>query len=182
MFKRLALLFLVLGLTAGCSSDASRPTQPVSPAVQFSPADGATAVRLDSGVSLTFASAVNRGVVEGGFHLISEADMNGFCPNSAMAGHGSMDSIMTDPNMLAHMDSVHATHGSFSWNDAGTICTFKPDSLMQPQTRYMMHAGSGMVGMMSRMGGMMPAGQVTRSGDMVAHFQTMTSADHAGHH
>ena len=180
MFVRIALLSVVLIWSAGCSSG-DHPTQPASSVVQFVPADGATAVRLDSGVTLTFGAPVERGAVERGFHLISETDMSGPCPNSSMGSHGSMDSIMNVPGMLAHMDSVHATRGSFAWNDAGTICTFKPDSLMQPQTRYMMHMGGGMMGTMSRMGGMMPAGQMTGSGDMVTHFQTMTSDDHAGH-
>jgi len=183
MLTRVVLLSVLTGLTAGCSQQSSSPMRPSSPSVlQVAPADGATAVRLDAGVQLSFGVAVDRSAVERGFHLISEANMTGPCPDSSMGTHGSMDNIMGNPSMLAHMDAVHATHGGFSWNAAGTSCTFMPDSLMRPETHYMMHMSREMLDMMGQMGGSMGGGHMTGSGDMVAHFQTMTSDDHGSHH
>ena len=183
MLARLVLITLLIGMVSGCSKRTTSPMQPASSAVlKSTPADGATAVRLDAGVSLDFGVVVDRSVVENGIHLVSEADMSGPCPDSSMPAHGSMDAIMSDPDMLGHMDAFHATSGTFSWNEAGTVCAFMPDSLMRPQTRYMMHMDRSMLDMMSRMGGMMAGGQMTGSGDMVSHFQTTTADGHAGHH
>ena len=184
MNARLAVLPLLILLSAGCSKrTATMPTQPAAAAVlKVTPADGATAVRLDAGITFDFGVAVDRPAVETGFRLISEADMSGSCPDASMGSHGSMNAVMADPVMLAHMDAVHATRGRFSWNDAGTACTFVPDSLMRPQMRYMMHMSRPMLDMMAGMGGTMGPGQMTGSGDMVAHFQTITDGGHAGHH
>ena len=183
MLARLVLSIALVAGIAGCSKRTTNVTQP-KPAVvlQVAPVDGATSVRLDAGVSLNFGVAMDRAAVENGFHLVSESDMAKNCPDSSMGSHGTMDSIMNNPGMLAHMDDFHATRGRFSWNDAGTICTFAPDSLMEPQTRYMMHMSRTMLDMMSGMGGKMPAGQMTGSGDMVGHFSTTTADGHAGHH
>ena len=183
MLTRLVVIALLLGASTGCSKRTTDPMQSRSASTLKSiPADGATAVRLDAGVSLDFGVAVDRGAVENGFHLVSEADMRGACPDAAMPAHGSMDAVMNDPTMLGHMDAFHATAGSFSWNDQGTLCTFLPDTLMRAQTRYMMHMDRTMLDMMDRMGGMMSGGQMTASGDMVTHFQTITDDGHSGHH
>ena len=183
MLTRVVVLALALGSIVGCVRSTENMMQPTpSRVLQIAPSDGATGVRLDTGVTLDFGVAVDRSAVENGFHLISEADMGGSCPDTSMGAHGTMDTIMNDPNMMAHMDAVHATRGRFTWNSAGTTCSFKPDSLMRPQTEYMMHMGSGMIAMMDKMGGAMGAGHMTSSGDMVAHFMTMTSDDHSGHH
>lgn len=184
MNARLAVLPLLILLSAGCSNrTTTMPTQPAAAAVlKVTPADGATAVRLDAGITLDFGVAVDRPAAERGFRLISEADMTGSCPDASMGSHGSMNAVMADPVMLAHMDAVHATHGRFSWNDVGTVCTFVPDSLMRSQTRYMTHMSRSMLDMMTGMGGTMGPGQMTGSGDMVAHFQTITDDGHSGHH
>ena len=167
---------------AGCSNHSSQPMAPAAPLLRVSPADGASSVRLDAAVSLDFGTAVDRPNVERGLHLLAESDMLGVCPDSAMGSHGTMDTIMGDSGMLRHMDQVHATHGHFSWNAGGTVCTFAPDSLMRPQTRYMIHMSGAMLQMMQGMGGMMGGGGMNGAGDMMLHFQTMTSDGHAGHH
>lgn len=183
MLARLVLIAILIGTITGCSKRTTSMMQPApAAALKSIPADGATAVRLDAGVSLDFGVAVDRDAVENGFHLVSEADMSGACPDGYMPAHGSMDAVMSDPTMLEHMDAYHATAGSFSWNDAGTVCTFMPDTLMRAQTRYMMHMDRSMLEMMGRMGGTMVGGQMTASGDMVAHFQTVTDDGHSGHH
>lgn len=181
---RLAFLSLIVLALAGCSKGSSGvPTGPASPAVlQANPADGATDVRLDAAVSLDFGVAVDTDAVENGFHLISEADMSDSCPDPTMPAHGSMNAVMADPAAMAHMDAYHATRGSFSWNETGSVCTFTPDSLMQPQTRYMMHMGRDMMEMMNRMGGSMGGGSRMGSGDMALHFRTIAADDHSGHH
>lgn len=181
---RLASLSLVVLALAGCSKGSPDvPTMPASSAVlRANPADGATEVRLDAAVSLDFGVAVDTDAVENGFRLISEADMSGSCPDPTMAAHGSMDAVMADPAAMAHMDAYHATRGSFSWNETGSACTFTPDSLMRPQTRYMMHMGRDMIEMMNRMGGSMGDGPMMGSGDMALHFRTTTADDHSGHH
>ena len=176
-------LVLALGLGAslvGCSDRSG--TMPAVKVLRISPADGATGVRLDSPVVLDFGVPVTRSTAERGFHLISESDMQGSCPVSSMGPHGTMDSIMNDPAMLAHMDEYHATHGRYDWNSAGTVCTFKPDTLMAPGTRYMAHMSGEMLDMMERMGGGMMDGGMSPGGDMMVHFQTMASDEHAGHH
>ena len=182
MLARVILLSLLAVLAVGCSARTTTPTQPMSRALQIVPADDATGVRLDAAVRLDFGVAVDRSAVEGGVHLISESDMSAGCPDSSMAAHGTMDAVMNDPSMLAHMNAFHATRGRFSWNAPGTVCTFQPDSLMRPQTRYMVHMSGAMLEMMSRMGGSMAGGQMNGSGDMMEHFRTTTAVDHAGHH
>lgn len=183
MLNQLVLITLLVGALTGCGKRTTSPMQPATSAVlKVIPADGATTVRLDAGVSLDFGVAVDRGVVESSFHLVSEADMSGPCPDASMPAHGSMDAIMSDPTMLGHMDAYHATAGTFSWNDASTLCVFIPGTAMRSQTRYMMHMDRAMLEMMGKRGGMMPGGQRTASGDMLAHFLTITDSDHSGHH
>jgi hypothetical protein len=175
-------VLLLAALAAGCSQHSSSMMQPSMRVMSSVPADGATAVRLDAGVTLDFGTAVNRGTVEGGVHLLSEPDMFSECPDPSMGSHGTMESVMNNTNMLSHMDQVHATAGRFSWNAAGTVCTFQPDSLMLPQTRYMVHMSGGMFEMMRQMGVGMMGGQMNSGGDMMLHFETTTADDHASHH
>lgn len=184
MLARTALLSLTLLTLVGCSKGSPvAPQRPPAPAaLQMRPADGANDVRLDAAVTLDFGVAVDAGVVESGFHLFSEADMNGSCPDPSMPAHGSMDTMMDDPAMMAHLSAYHGTRGRFAWSDAGSVCTFTPDSLMRPQTRYMMHMGRDMLEMMGRSGGSMGDGMMTGSGDMVLHFRTIAADDHSGHH
>jgi hypothetical protein len=139
-------------------------------------------VRLDAQVVLDFGTAVDRGAVENGLHLIAESDMYDSCPDSSMGPHGMMDAVMDDADMMRHMGSSHATRGRFRWNSAGTVCTFVPDSLMQTQMRYMVHMSGDMMQMMERMGGTMKGGRMNRSGDMMVHFETMAADNHGGHH
>jgi hypothetical protein len=156
--------------------------QPAVRVISSVPVDGATAVRLDAAVTLAFGTAVDRGAVEGSVHLLAEPDMFSGCPDPSMGSHGTMESVMDDANMLRHMDELHATAGRYSWNAAGTICTFQPDSLMRPQTRYMVHMSGAMLEMMRQMGVGMMDGRMNTAGDMMLHFQTTTAGDHAGHH
>ncbi len=177
-------------LLAGCSMDATSPgamMRPASAVVVVRPADGETGVRLDAAITLTFAAPMDRDVVERDLHLISERAMPGSsCPDSATMTHGDMTHCMADSSMMRHMAAYHATPGSFSWNSAGTVCTFQPDSMMMPVARYMIHMGREMMSMMETMGAggtMGGHGSGAMSGHMMLHFTTMdTTGGHGGHH
>lgn len=181
---------LTLTLLAGCSGDATSPPDSGTPAaLTLTPADGAADVRLDAPVTLTFAAAVDRAVVERDLHLISEFDlMEAACPDSAMAPHGDMTAVMADSLMMRHMDEVHATDIAYQWNAASTECTVRPAAQMRPLTRYMVHVGREMSQMMTSgmgsMGGMNGHGSGPMATDMMFHFTTMdtTGGGHLGHH
>ena len=171
---------------AGCSQNSQSPMTATRQAIIVSPADGATGVRLDAEVTLTFASPMNRDVVERDVHLISEgAKTDSNCPDSTVMNHGSMEDWMADTTMMNHADLYHSVPGRFSWNETGTTCVFQPDSMMTAVTLYMIHMGREMMDMIeARDGsGMVSHGMGTMSGDMLLHFTTMDTADgHAGHH
>lgn len=177
-FTLLALATLIVG----CSRESSSPMQPAMKVLTASPADGATNVRLDAVVTLDFGAAMNTDAVERGLHLLAEPDMFSGCPDPTMGSHGTMDSAMDDANMLRHMVEQHGSTGRYSWNESGTACTFKPDSLMRPQTRYMVHMSGEMLNMMSQAGVGMMRGRMNSAGEMMLHFQTTTLDDHGGHH
>lgn len=179
--------FLAGALLAGCSNHSPSMMSPASPTlVSVSPADGATGVRLDEALTLTFSAPVDRDVVQREFHLISEpAIADSACPDSATMSHPDMEHCMADSAMMRHLDERHATSGSFSWNAAGTACTFRPDAWMTPTTRSMIHIGRGVTDMMggSMDGTMGGHGSGTMSGDMMLHFTTMDAGSgHDGHH
>ena len=181
----LGLLMLLALFTpvVGCSSHSTSPMAAAAPVVRLTPANGATAVRLDAPTVVDFGLAVDRATVQSGLHLLSEADMTtGLCPDPSMGSHGTMESMMSDPAMLEHLDHFHSTPGTFSWNAAGTVCTFHPDSLMKPQMRYMVHMTGDMMQMVQRMGGTMMGGPMNSAGDVMVHFETMAADGHAGHH
>jgi hypothetical protein len=188
-------MFLVvtvaLATLSGCSQKSAAPTAPAPTptSLVLTPADGASAVRLDAPVTLEFGVAVDRAVVERGFHLISEYDMTSApCPDSLMALHGTMMTVMADSAMTRHMDQFHSTSGSLAWDAASTMCTFQPTSWMRPQTRYMLHLDRDMAQMMTArmgaMGGMAGHGSGQTMGDMMFHFTTLdtTGGGHNGHH
>ena len=188
--KPFATAALILTVLAGCSKDSRSPAdvmRPSAPPVTVSPGDGEAGVRLDATVTLAFAKAADRAVVERALHLISERDMaDSLCPDTAMV-HGSMDSMMMDPAMMTHLYQWHHAPGSFSWNGTSTQCVFTPQAWMDSQTRYMVHMGEEMVQMMEgRMGGMGSMGghgSGAMSGHMMLHFTTMdTTGGHDEHH
>lgn len=182
MNTRIVALLILAVVTMSCSRIARSPMQPATQVIGAVPADGSTGVRLDAAVTLDFGAVVDRAAVERGVHLLAERDMFSQCPDPSMQNHGTMASVMDDPNMLQHLDTTHATTGEFSWNAAGTACTFQPDSLMGPQSRYMVHVSGAMLESMRQAGVSMMGGQMNTSGDMMLHFQTMTADGHAGHH
>lgn len=192
MYLSLGAIIAIL-LIAGCSNDdhGSMMINPGSVNFTITPPDGADGVRLDDGITLTFAKSVDKSVTERNFRLISEEDMSdSTCPVNMTMGHGDMNMAMGDSSMMAHLDESHGTGGRYFWNGDSTECTFRPDSMMRPGMRYMVHMGEGMVRMMEeRMGSMeMMAGHGVgmMSGHMMNHFTTMdtsgTGSGHDSHH
>lgn len=191
--KSFAVFMTLMSVGVGCSKDSSSPTDTTSllPAsLIVAPADGQTNVRLDAGIVLSFAKPVDRTVVERNIHLISERMLaDSLCPDSMMVSHGGMSGVMMDSAMMRHVGRVHATPGRFLW-DGGTNCTFIPDSMMTPQTRYMIHLGPEMMQMMrdrmGEMGTMGGHGNGIMRDDMMLHFTTLdttgTGGGHGGHH
>jgi hypothetical protein len=165
----LGLLAGILG--TGCSMD--DPTGPAVPKeatlLSVNPADAATGVSLDVGVTLTFSAPVDRELVQSHLHLISQwAIADSVCPDSATMHHDDfdMDHCMGDPEVMRHLDQHHATSGSYSWDRSGTVCTFHPGGGMTPSTEYMMHVGRDVADMGGHHGMM-------GNGDLVTRFTTM---------
>lgn len=190
--KPLAVVVTLTIGVVGCSKDSSSPsgTTPTPPAnLTVNPADGQANVRLDAAVTFTFARSVDRSVVERSTHLISERMMaDSLCHDSSMMPHGGMSNIMMDSSMMRHMGQIHATRGMFTWNGDSTECYFRPDSMMTPQTQYMIHMGPEMMRMvrnrMGEMGMMGGHGIGMMQDDMMFHFTTLDTTDggHGGHH
>ena len=166
-----ALLFLGMALLTGCTDTRPAPTAPVAQELRLTPGIEATGVKLNASVTLTLATAVDRATVERGMHLIAEPTMYEYCPDPSMGYPGSMQEVMMDPAMMKHMDERHSTAGHFAWNSAGTICTFHPDSLLLPQTRYMVHLSPSVV----HMGAMMGNCYTNSGGDIMTHFHTVSA-------
>ena len=185
---------VIIAMITGCTKDnqGSMITGSTAPQITVTPSDGATYVRLDAPVTLTFAKAVDRSITERNLHLFSQKDMDdSTCPMSMMLiTHGMMNPAMIDSTMMNHLIAQHGTHGRFQWNGGNTTCSFLPDSRMMPNMSYMVHMGREMTQMMEeRMGsmGMMgDHGAGMMSGDMMYHFRTMdttsTGSGHDGHH
>lgn len=182
---------IALAVLAGaCSKETTMPDQPETLVQSFlllNSADGQSSVRLDALITLVFAKSLDRAVVERGFHLISEKAMaDSLCPVSSTKDHGNMMSAMADSVTMDHIDRNHTTPGRFLWNADSTGCTFKPDSLLSPQTLYMIHMDRAMTQMMERRVGSMgmTEGHATgmMSGEMMFHFSTIdTTASGSGH-
>ena len=181
-----AIALLAGFFISACSQRSQSPMTATPPAIIVTPADGATGVRLDAEVTLTFASPMNQDVVERDVHLISDRAMTDpNCPDSTVMNHGSMEDWMADGTMMNHTNLYHSVPGRFSWNENNTMCVFQPDSMMTAVTVYMIHMGREMMNMIeARNGsGMASHGMGTMSGDMMLHFTTMDNGDgHAGHH
>ncbi|HET9253371.1 MAG TPA: Ig-like domain-containing protein [Candidatus Eisenbacteria bacterium] len=171
-------VFFAGALAAGCSEEPTSPAASQSPTlVSVSPRDGAGGVSLDAPVTLGFSAPVDRDLVQNELYLISEwAISDSVCPDSATMWHGDMEHCMDDAQVMRHLDRHHATHGGFSWNPSGTVCTFRPAEGMIQATRYMIHIGPEV----ARMGSGSTTGMMDGNGhhhgaggDMALHFTTM---------
>jgi hypothetical protein len=184
---------LVAFVFTGCSKNSTIPTEATADVPQFdlSPSDGAAAVRLDAPIGLWFAKPVDRGVVERGFHLISERAMaDSVCPVSRTMSHGNMMDSMADSSKIHHLGQYHTTRGRFSWSSDSTQCFFRPDTMMTSRTQYMIHFNREITQMMERrigsMGMLGAHGSGMMASEMMFHFTTMDTAQlgsgHDAHH
>ena len=188
-----SVAIILVGVINGCTKDdqGSMMNSSTAPQVTVTPGDGATSIRLDAPITLTFAKPVDQTISERNVHLFSGKDMSdSVCPMGMMTGQDMMGSSMMDSSMMIHLISQHGTHGRFQWNTNGTRCSFFPDSMMIPNMTYMIHIGREMVQMMEtrigQMGMMGGHGSGMMSTDMIYHFRTMdttnTGSGHDGHH
>ena len=186
----IAVVTVISLVVAGCSADngASMMTNTNASKFTVTPLDGATGVRLDAVITMTFEKPVDRDVVERSIHLFSQQDMmDSTCPMSAMAASGMMDSAMADSMGMNHLISRHGTPVHLEWNSVSTLCIVRPDSMMTDM-RYMIHLGPEMMQMLQDrigdMGMMAGHGEGRMVRNMMLHFQTMStsSGGHDGHH
>ena len=170
----------------GCSKESSSPlVNTESTNLRVTPRDGDSGIRLDAGITLTFPKPVDRAVVERNVHLISEVSMaDSLCPLSTSMAHGVMDMAMMDSWKMNHLVDRHRSSGRFQWNGDNTQCTFRPDSLLTPGTRYMVHIGREIVRMMQNHlggGGMMGGHSIgMMNNDIMYHFRTNDTAGAGG--
>lgn len=171
------------------TNDSMMSSQSGKDPVLITPAENQQDVRLDGTITLTFATTVDRVVVENDFHLISQRDMtDSLCPISTTMNHGMMSAAMMDSMKMNHLMRQHAISGRLSWQ-SGTQCTFRPDSMMSPNTQHMIHLGMNMMRMMqSRMSDMTGMNMMSGHGQgmmqdhMMTHFRTMDTVKIAGGH
>lgn len=189
--KTTFLILLTALFIAGCNTqNDSMMTNQSEQTFSMYPADNQTEVSVSDVIILSFSKKMDREVVEKNFHLMNkQALIDSLCPNrGTMQNHGTMEMVMNNSAMMTHLDSVHSISGSFFWSSDSTKCTFKPDFLMAPGTKYMVHLNTPMVEMMEqRMGEMGMMGRQGMSGmkDMMFHFTTKnsgSSGDHSTHH
>jgi hypothetical protein len=181
------LVFVIISLSViGCASDdMTTAMNPVVDNITISPSDNQTSVSTSSPITLTFAKAIDKSVVEKNFRLMNERSyLDSLCPVSSTMNHGQMSMSMMDSMKMNHLDSIHALSGKFYWSADGKSCTFKPDSTLYPGMQHMIHLRDGMVRMMeSSMGSM---GMMGRNGlgtgmGMTFHFTTVSTTLGDGH-
>lgn len=179
----IAAIFLLFG----CNNEdmAGINTSP-SASLTISPIDNQTGVNTTANIVVTFGQKIDPAAVQNNFHLISEESLtDSKMPGNTMMGHMSMMSAMGNRSAMKYLDSVHSLHGSFTWNDDSTICTFDPDLFFHSTTRYMIHFDQPMVDMIEQrigsMGMMGYNGSSTKTG-MTFHFTTETGAMPNGSH
>jgi hypothetical protein len=174
-----------------CQKDVVSPESQVSSPITISPSDNEFDVSISSGVYLKFSKTVDRGTVERGLHLISASALSDTtCPTPTTMRHGSMNDVMMDSSIMAHMQKFHSMPGSFTWSNDSLTCVFRPDSLLLPYTQYMIHLDRPMVEMMTgRMGDLGTMGRQAMEGmeDRMLHFTTAPKTTtggggHDGHH
>lgn len=168
----------VLLVLTGCtemSSDLHDSLTNSSSNFTVSPTDNQAGVPVDQKIEIRFSEPVDPLLVESNLHLISElefADSN--CRFDSLMNHSNMGMAMMDTMKVNHMSQYHPTGGRFTWSDGNKLCTFTPDSLLKPNTNYMIHIGKGMMhtGNMGGMGNMGGHGGSFQQGQMMLHFKT----------
>lgn len=202
------VMILVVAVLTGCDNGSSvKPNVSEADLAKVQPADGATNVRLDQAVTITFPTPVDPAVAEAGFRLFRTQDMT----DSMCTMHDSMEDHSGDGHthddhegMMDIHSKIPAVTGTFTWNENKTRCTFTPDVWLQQGTQYHVHLDSDMMQMVhDRMADMHSGGNMHGSGNMhssgnmhegnmtmhgtMTHFTTLTptgggGGDHEEHH
>lgn len=184
----LSLILPVLLFLTGCTRMSSNPHDALSNAsanFTITPTDNQAGVSVDQKIQIQFADPVDPLLVENYLHLISEFEFtDSNCRFDSLMNHSNMGMSMRDTSKMNHMDQYHAIGGRFTWSDGNKLCTFTPDSLLKPNTSYMIHIGRGMMesGYMGGMGDMGGHGGSVPQGHMMLHFKTKESSGNHGHH
>ena len=186
--KMIITATLIVFAMVGCSKDStSLMGSNQTPSFSISPKDGETGVRLDAGITLSFAKPVVRSIVENNLYLMSARGMDdSLHPAGDSMGYGMMNETMMDSMKMIHMMNQHRASGKYLWNGDSTQCTFTPDSMMISGMQYMVRMGVDMVKMMENrlgdMGMMGNQGNGMMNKEMYYHFTTMdTSKVGSGH-
>jgi hypothetical protein len=177
------IIFIIVGIIASTIIIGCNKSSPVSseattaPQLSILPSDASSNINVTTNVSLTFSKPVYRTIVTQNLFLISERNISdSLYSMSSMMGHGTMMDVMADSAKMHYLDHYRSMHGTFSWNGDSTQCIFHPDSLLTPNTQYMVHLRSGMVKMMEQqmgsMGMMGNRGTGMMSSEMMFHFTT----------
>lgn len=174
---------LLTTTTIGCNkSNRMINGSPIQPLIRVNPPDEATDVRLDASISLQFAVPMDTGLFRQRFHLMPAMAMMA-CLDSLRSMHSLIDST----RMWQMMDSL-SRPGHFNWNARRDSCVFRPDSLLQPNMRYMMHFGKEMMPGGSMDNRMMAGSLIGRhemprmTNDFETHFSTLSTDEHNSHH
>jgi len=160
----LAMVFLA----SGCGDSETTATQNEAPKiVSVYPADGAADVYTASAISMKFSQPMDTSSVRIGFHMAGGDVMNQWMDslNNYMGmGHMGMN------NMDHMMDWMNNSEygGHFEWNHELDSCRFIPDSIMAPNTNYMIY----MRGDIKSRGGMMMNMSGTDYDGYMYHFHT----------
>jgi hypothetical protein len=177
------IIFIIVGVIASAILIGCNKSSPVSSdstvAQQLSivPSDASSNISVTTNVTLTFSKPVYRTIVSQNLFLISVRNIpDSLYSMSSMMGHGTMMDIMADSAKMHYLDHYHSMHGTFSWNGDSTQCIFHPDSLLSPNTQYMVHLRRDMVKMMEQqmgsIGMMGNHGTGMMSSEMMFHFTT----------
>jgi len=153
-FTTISLALITAVWFWGCTEHPSAFHADSSAYISVNPEDGDTAVSVNTSISLSFLTKVDRVIVERNFHLINEAEFaDTICPVNGMLNHGGMEMAMADSSIMDHFNEYHNTHGHIEWDGSDTRCQYVPDSSLHPDAMYMIHLGGEMVRMMEdRMG------------------------------
>jgi hypothetical protein len=175
--------FIFIGVIAsviivGCNKSSPVTSESTAaPQLSILPSDASSNIDVTTNVALTFSKPVYRTIVMQNLFIISERNIpDSMYSMPSMMGHGTMMDIMADSSKMHYLDHYRSMHGTLTWNGDSTQCIFHPDSLLTPNTQYMVHLRSDMVKMMDQqtgsMGMMGNRGTGMMSSEMMFHFTT----------
>lgn len=167
----LLLLFGVIALVAGCSSDSNPASESQTGTIAIesvTPADGSTGVSLSSPITIRFSGPVDTSSVMTNFHFAGGRPMHAWSDSLGHYGGFGMMGMHDSDQMMEWIDSIHIA-GEFHWNDMLDSCEFIPDSL-EPGTDYLCLLYEG--GMYGRHGGIIGGMHHGDSGYHMFEFST----------